>query len=143
MFNNKQESAKIPTTSGSHSLNSLVSGTLVEGTIRSDNDIRIDGIIKGKLYCKAKVIVGPTGQIDGEIHCENAMIEGKFEGLLKVSELLNIRETAVIEGEVYTKKLMIAAGAIFNVTCNMGSSKSKENKAGSKSEKNIEEEVRS
>ncbi|MEY2904054.1 MAG: hypothetical protein RJA52_70 [Bacteroidota bacterium] len=120
-----------------------MTGTLVEGVIRSDNDIRIDGVIKGKLYCKAKVIVGPTGQIEGEIHCENAIIEGKLEGLLKVSELLNVRETAVLDGEVFTKKLMIAAGATFNVTCNMGSIKQKDNKSGSKLDKNIEEEVRS
>jgi cytoskeletal protein CcmA (bactofilin family) len=140
MFNNKQESAKIPTGAGSHSLNSLVTGTMVEGVIRSDNDIRIDGSIKGKLYCKAKVIVGPTGQIDGEIHCENAMIEGKFDGVLKVTELLNIRETAVIEGEVFTKKLIIAAGAVFNGTCNMGSNKSK---GAVKADKSIEQEIQS
>lgn len=104
----------------SHSLNSLVKGTVVEGTVKSESDIRIDGTIKGKLFCDAKVIIGPSGYVEGEIRCENAVIEGKFEGNLQVSELLNIRETANISGEVRTNKLIVQSGATFNVACSMG-----------------------
>ena len=49
------------TAPNSMALNSLVKGTIVEGTVSSESDIRIDGNIKGTLTCKAKVIVGPTG----------------------------------------------------------------------------------
>jgi cytoskeletal protein CcmA (bactofilin family) len=126
--NNKKEATKskpgtTPTSSGSHSLNSLVKGTVVEGTVRADSDIRIDGTIKGTLICDAKVIVGPTGLIDGEVRCANAVIEGKFEGILHVRELLNIRESAMVNGDVTTSKLVVQPGAIFNVTCTMGDAK--------------------
>jgi len=103
----------------SHALNSLVQGTTVEGTIKADSDIRVDGTIKGKLFCDAKVIIGPTGQIEGEVKCQNAVIEGKFDGVLQVSELLNVRETAQITGDVTTGKLIVQSGAVFNVTCSM------------------------
>jgi cytoskeletal protein CcmA (bactofilin family) len=95
-------------------LNSLVKGTIVEGTVSSESDIRIDGNIKGTLTCKAKVIVGPTGTIEGEIRCVNAVIEGKFQGTLYVEELLHIRETAEVTGDVYTNKLTVQSGANFN-----------------------------
>ena len=95
-------------------LNSLVKGTIVEGTVSSESDIRIDGNIKGTLTCKAKVIVGPTGVIEGEIRCVNAVIEGKFKGTLYVEELLHIRETADVTGDVYTNKLTVQSGANFN-----------------------------
>lgn len=95
-------------------LNSLVKGTIVEGTVSSESDIRIDGNIKGTLTCKAKVIVGPTGAIEGEIRCVNAVIEGKFKGTLYVEELLHIRETADVTGDVYTNKLTVQSGANFN-----------------------------
>ncbi len=98
----------------SMSLNSLVKGTIVEGTVSSESDIRIDGNIKGTLTCKAKVIVGPTGVIEGEIRCINAVIEGKFNGTLYVEELLHIRETAEVTGDVYTNKLTVQSGANFN-----------------------------
>lgn len=124
---NKKEPATTPSTSASSKtpstsnggLNSLVHGTEIEGTIKSNSDIRVDGKINGKLMCNAKVIIGPTGIVTGEVNCQNAVIEGAFEGNLNVSELLNIRETAKINGEVNTNKLIIQSGAVFNVSCVM------------------------
>lgn len=124
MFGSKKKETKNTGTSstspGSHSLNTLVHGTVVEGAIKADSDIRIDGVIKGSLNCKAKVIIGPTGHIEGEIRCVNAVIEGKFDGNLQVSELLNIREKAIVNGDVKTNQLIVQSGAVFNVTCVMG-----------------------
>ncbi len=105
---------------GAHSLNTLVHGTVVEGAIKAENDIRVDGTIKGSLTCNAKVIIGPTGSIEGEVRCVNAVIEGSFEGTLTVAESLNVRETAKINGDVKTNKLIVQSGAVFNVTCKMG-----------------------
>ena len=126
---------KTPLSTGSGStLNTLVKGTIVEGTVRCESDLRVDGTIKGKLNCSAKVIIGPTGLVDGEIRCQNAVIEGRFKGLLTVTELLNIRETAEVEGEIITNKLLVQSGAKFNVACKMdtgtanGVSKSQEGK---------------
>ncbi len=112
------EETKTPTTAGG-ALNALVKGTVVEGTVRCDSDLRVDGTIKGKLTCKSKVIIGPTGVVDGEIECQNAVIEGRFKGKLTVSELLNVRETAEVDGEISTNKLLVQSGARFNVSCKM------------------------
>lgn len=128
--NNKKEPGKtsnfIASTS-TNSLNSLVQGTLVEGTVRSESDIRVDGTIKGKLYCEAKVIIGPSGRIEGEINCQNAVILGGFSGSIHVKELLIVKDSANMEGDVSTNRLEINAGATFNVNCTMGSGKSKLN----------------
>jgi cytoskeletal protein CcmA (bactofilin family) len=105
--------------SGDNALNSLVRGTVTEGNVIAESDIRVDGIIKGNLKCAARVIIGPSGFVDGEINCQNAMIEGKFNGILRVVELLNVKETADITGDVTTGKLTISAGAVFNVMCKM------------------------
>lgn len=121
------------TTSSTNSLNTLVQGTLVEGTVRSESDIRVDGTIKGKLICDAKVIIGPAGFVEGEINCKNAVLEGKFQGTLEVSELLNIRESANVSGEVRTNKLIVQSGAAFNVNCTMDSSIKKTTSTGNNS----------
>lgn len=97
-----------------HSLNSLVQGTYVEGKIKATSDIRIDGAIKGELNCEAKVIIGPTGTIEGTIRCKNAVIEGRFDGTLDVMELLNVRETAKVTGEVSYGKLNVQSGAVIS-----------------------------
>lgn len=123
MFSNKKvdesKNASNRPSSGSLGLNSLVQGTSLEGTIEANTDIRVDGTISGKLFCQAKVIIGPSGVVKGEITCENAVIEGRFEGTMVVKDLLNVRENAVVEGEITTGKLMVQAGALFNVSCVM------------------------
>lgn len=100
--------------------NNLVQGTSVEGKITSDSDFRVDGVIKGSLICGAKVIIGPTGFIEGEVKCKNAVIEGRFKGTLLVEEMLIVKETADIMGDVSTDKLSVQSGAVFSVVCNMG-----------------------
>lgn len=122
---NRKAQAAIP--GGSvQSNNSLVNGTRVEGKIFTESDIRIDGMVVGSVQCKGKVVIGSTGQIDGDIQCKNAVIEGRFTGTLVVSELLQVKETAVIEGDVSTAKLLVHAGSTFNVTCRMGAQRAKE-----------------
>ena len=125
MFNNKSKengssSSSSSSSSISGSTNSLVAGTSLEGTINASSDIRIDGTLKGTLECKGRVIIGPEGRVEGEINCQNAVIEGSFQGKINVKELLNIREKANIQGDVHTDKLLVQPGAIFNVSCSMG-----------------------
>lgn len=115
----KTSSVKPTLSSSDNALNSLVRGTTVEGSVVAESDIRIDGTIRGTLTCSAKVIIGPSGMIDGEVKCQNAVIEGKFYGKLKVSDLLSVKESAEIVAEVTTSKLSVAPGAIFDVTCKM------------------------
>lgn len=139
MFGNSKNEPKnkangIISTASTTSSNSLVQGTHVEGSLQADKDIRIDGTLKGTLQCKGKVIIGPTGYITGEITCENAVIEGRFEGILVVSDVLHVKETAKIEGDVSTQKLVVQPGSIFNVKCKMGA------QAGISRKVNLDEE---
>ena len=103
-----------PSTPSSNALNSLVQGTFVEGKIKATNDIRIDGTIKGELFCDAKVIIGTSGVVEGTIRCQNAVIEGRFDGNLIVKDLLNIRETAKVTGDVSYGKLVVQSGAVIS-----------------------------
>ncbi|MGB3546874.1 MAG: polymer-forming cytoskeletal protein [Saprospiraceae bacterium] len=108
---------------GSGSVNTINSDTTIEGTINAKTDIRVDGTIKGNLNCEAKLIIGPQGRIEGEVVCENAVIEGSFKGNLRVKDMLNLRETANVEGDVQTMKIAMQPGCVFNVTCSMGNDK--------------------
>ncbi|MEY3420564.1 MAG: hypothetical protein RIR48_849 [Bacteroidota bacterium] len=122
--NEKQSGQNGPAPSANVS-NSIVEGTQINGNISATNDIRIDGILIGKLECKGRVIVGPQGKIEGDVKCVNAIIEGAFTGNIEVNELLTVKETATINGDIITDKLMVHTGAIFNVSCSMGGQKLK------------------
>ena len=129
MFGNKKESDNTSATTSSASstggTNSIVQGTTIEGVLNAGSDIRIDGHLNGKLSCTGRLIIGATGTIDGEVECQNAIVEGKFTGKLTVKELLNVKETANVSGDIKTDKLLVQSGAIFNVNCDMGGQKIK------------------
>src|SRR5688572_2799090 len=126
MFGNSKNDQKskangLITSASSSSSNSLIQGTNIEGSIQADKDIRIDGSLRGNLICKGKLIIGPTGFISGDVQCENAVIEGRFEGVLFVTDVLHVKETARVDGDVTTQKLVVQPGSVFNVKCKMGS----------------------
>lgn len=101
-------------------VNLLSSGSVFEGKTQTENDIRIDGVFKGQLTCKARLIIGPTGQFEGDCQCINAVVEGSFQGRMKVHETLEVREHGKVKGEIQTKKLIVQSGAVFEVQCDMG-----------------------
>lgn len=103
----------------STSINIISNGTTITGDIMSDGDIRIDGTLKGTLVTKGKVVVGTTGIITGKVNCKNAEISGNVEGKVNVNELLALKSTAKVVGDIITNKLAIEPNALFSGTCNM------------------------
>ena len=99
--------------------NRIVEGTVIRGNIVSQTDFRMDGELIGNFESNAKIVIGPAGIIVGDLICKNADIEGKFEGKIKVSELLSVKSNAQINGEVITAKLSVEPGAEFTASCTM------------------------
>ena len=99
--------------------NRIVEGTSIIGDIVSKADFRLDGELIGNFTSQGKLVIGASGVIKGEIICNNADIEGEFHGKIKVLEILNIKATARIHGEVAVGKLSIEPGAEFTATCTM------------------------
>lgn len=115
----KKTSNESPAPQEPNAVNMIVNGTKIVGEITANNDIRIDGHLKGNLTAKGRLVIGQTGMIIGDIKCKNADISGKVEGTISVSELLSLKSTSNIQGEIVTNKLAIEPGAIFTGTCNM------------------------
>jgi cytoskeletal protein CcmA (bactofilin family) len=137
MFKNNNDT-KMSKTNNSNSperLNRIVEGTTIEGNISSESNIRIDGFVKGVISTKGRLVVGVSGSISGDVICQNAEIEGKINGSMKVGELLSLKSTSKIEGEITTGKLSVEPGAVFAVKCSMGGVNPSNTKDSSKKEK--------
>lgn len=102
--------------------NRIVEGTLITGDITSTADFRLDGRLVGNFTSQGKIVIGPGGSITGDIICKNADIEGKFDGSIEVEELLSVKSSAYINGQVVTGKLSVEPGASFTATCAMKNS---------------------
>jgi cytoskeletal protein CcmA (bactofilin family) len=103
-------------------INLIGTGTVIEGNVTSNGDIRVDGSLNGVLNTKGKVIVGDGGKIHGEVHCKNFEVEGSIDGKVFVSELLSLRAKSKLVGEITTNKLAIEPGAVFTGKCDMSGS---------------------
>lgn len=99
--------------------NRIVEGTIIKGDIISQADFRLDGELIGNFQSKGKIVIGPAGSVTGDIICVNADIEGKFIGKIQVDEILNVKEKAIIQGEVTVGKLSVEPGADFSASCKM------------------------
>ena len=106
--------------SDSPSINLIGNGTRLVGEVRSNGDFRIDGHLKGTISVKGKLVVGPSGSIEGEIECQNADISGEIKGKITISELLTLKSTARLQGDIITGKIAIEPEARFTGTCSMG-----------------------
>ncbi len=109
-----------PYTTGANTMNVIGKGTTITGDIDTSSDIRIDGKLEGNLYCKAKVILGSSAILEGNLHATHAEISGEVVGKVEVSEMLTLKNAATIHGDINTGKLVIEAGAKFNGSCKMG-----------------------
>lgn len=111
---------------GAHGINlngssaTLISaGTTLNGDVASESDLRIDGSVKGNVICSAKIIIGVTGMIEGNITGQQADVSGHVTGNIEVKELLQMREECHVEGNIMAAKLQIEPNAIFNGRCQM------------------------
>jgi cytoskeletal protein CcmA (bactofilin family) len=100
-------------------INLISNGTDITGDVKSSGDIRIDGSLTGNLNTKGKVVIGPTGKVKGEVICKNSEVSGIIEGKITVGQLLNLKASSKINGDITTSKLSIEPGAVFSGNCKM------------------------
>lgn len=118
MFNSRSKSAF---DSNSNNASTMIgAGTTIIGDLQSNGDIRIDGILKGNLTGKAKIIIGAEGKVEGDIEGLQADIIGHVTGTIRVQELLYLHGNTVVIGDIYAGKLQVEPTAVFNGQCHMG-----------------------
>jgi len=119
MLSNKKNTNAI--NAEANSINVFGEGTVVEGNIKSKGDVRIDGTLVGVINTSAKVVLGERGRIEGDLQAKGADISGTITGNVRVEGVLLLKSSARINGDIYTNKLQIESGGMFNGKCEMGS----------------------
>jgi cytoskeletal protein CcmA (bactofilin family) len=102
------------------SVNLIGAGTVIQGDIKTNGDIRIDGTLTGSISVKGKLVIGVSGSVEGEIICQNADISGTVKAKVTVAELLSLKASAKLSGDIVTNKIAIEPGAVFSGSCSMG-----------------------
>jgi len=116
MFKNEEKKA---VTEMVNSSNVIAKETKIVGEIVAQGNIRIEGTVEGTLRSEKKVVIGDSAKVIGNINAVDIEISGHIEGQVKCSETLYLKKTAIIKGDMYTKKLVVENGAVFNGKCQM------------------------
>ena len=105
MFGSKRAAAE-PTVIGQ--------GTAIEGNLRANGRVQIDGHLQGKLEVDGQVSVGPTGSISGEVIADELAIGGRVEGKVTARKHLYVAASGQVHGELCYGTLQVERGAVID-----------------------------
>ena len=97
----------------------ISNGVKLEGKITSGGSIRVDGTILGDVVTQGNVTVGEHGDVNGQINAGIITIGGKVVGSVNAKEKLVLESKANLKGDIFTKILVVEAGAKFDGKSNM------------------------
>ncbi|MEO8066007.1 MAG: polymer-forming cytoskeletal protein [Candidatus Doudnabacteria bacterium] len=97
----------------------VASSMRIEGELKANGNVKIDGVVSGKVQTSQDILVGPNAQIDADIIAANAIIGGIVKGNIMVKESLLLLETGKVIGNISCSKLGIREGAYFSGACKM------------------------
>ena len=100
-------------------INRIVEGTLVEGSIRSEGSIRIDGHFVGDIHTTGRLVIGLTGRVEGNVDCNDCESQGVVTGNLRVVGLLTLKESSGVHGEIRYGRMAVEAGARIEGMCKL------------------------
>ena len=94
-----------------NSNNSLMigEGVSITGTIKSNNEVTVQGNIEGDIECNS-VTINKSGNVKGKIKTEMMVVEGKAEGEMNVNNVLNIKSNGNVNGKVFYGEIQIDEG---------------------------------
>ena len=103
--------------------------TYVQGVIRTKNSIRMDGRLEGNITDAQNVIVGETGQIQGDINAQSVAVGGRVQGNITAIKSIEILARAQVTGDIRAPQLNIENGALFEGNCIMSQNPTKAKEA--------------
>ncbi|MBP2072824.1 bactofilin family protein [Thermoanaerobacterium butyriciformans] len=93
--------------------------TTIEGNIKSQGAMRIDGNVTGKIEVQGSIIIGESSKIEADIKADNISVSGEITGNLTINNQVQITSTGKVYGDIEVQNLIIDEGAIFDGNCKM------------------------
>ncbi len=110
----------------------LGKGSTIEGNIKVEHSLRIDGKVKGDVTSGDTLVVGSEGEINGNVHVKNLVLGGKIAGTVLAPGRTVLEAHSELQGELKTGKLVIDEGAVFDGKCSMNEKSKTDKPTGEK-----------
>jgi len=85
---------------------------VIKGEISCDGDLYIDGQVEGSIDPKGnRLTIGPDGRVKANVIARAVVVLGKLEGNIQASERVDLKQSAVVVGDIVTQRISIENGA--------------------------------
>jgi cytoskeletal protein CcmA (bactofilin family) len=87
----------------------------IKGDLSGSEDLYVDGQVDGTIQLSGNSLtIGPNGRVHASVSAKNVIVGGTIDGNIQASERTEFRKTAVVNGDVQSKRIAIEEGAFFN-----------------------------
>jgi len=93
----------------------------IDGTITGSEPMLVEGTIRGKVNLSTDLRIGTKARVEATVHARNVLIEGKLTGDVSADERVELVASATVDGNIKAPKIVVAEGAKFRGSVDMGS----------------------
>jgi len=102
---------------------SIISSNMrITGDVECAGVVKVDGHIDGSLSGARQVLLGRGGTVHGNVAAGEVVIGGVVDGGINAGERLELQATAVVNGDIDTKSIVVLEGARINGVVRMNDS---------------------
>lgn len=99
---------------GSENFAQLGRSVFIRGELSGSEDVYVDGQVEGTIQLNGNSLtIGPNGRIRANISAKNVTVNGSVDGNIEAGERTDLRKSAVVKGDVKTRRIAIEEGAYF------------------------------
>ncbi len=99
---------------------------VVDGTITGTEPVVVEGTVRGKINLNSDLRIGTKARVEATVHAKNVTIEGKLTGDVSADDRVELIMTATVDGNIKAPKIIVAEGAKFRGSVDMGSQRPKD-----------------
>jgi len=101
-------------------LSIIAVGMRVQGELRTDGVIKVEGVVAGSIYAEQQVLVAKGGLVEGDIHTREAILGGEVHGSILADQRVEVQSSSVVQGDITTQRIMVHEGGEVNGQVKMG-----------------------
>jgi cytoskeletal protein CcmA (bactofilin family) len=95
----------------------------IDGTVTGSESVLIEGTVHGKINLSGELRIGTKARIEATVHAKNVTVEGKLTGDISADDRVELVASATVDGNIKAPKIVVAEGARFRGSVDMGSAK--------------------
>lgn len=95
----------------------------IDGTVTGSEPVLIEGTVRGKINLTGELRIGTKARVEAVVHAKNVTVEGKLTGDISADDRVELVASATVDGNIKAPKIIVAEGARFRGSVDMGSAK--------------------